>query len=185
MTKLYVTERAWQRSINWMYRTYWHDSLLCDVKLSAGWNLAKNFAHTNGITETVIPERAVKVAENFYEENRNLFPNPQSALQLGTSTLFLYALENGDIHYRTNTRTQEHLITHNPRPRDGEVVRRLEDLFATTRNTGRGEHQGGTHASPVRHSVREHLRQLKDGRVVYVRGHERGSGDRPNTITLI
>lgn len=70
------------------------------------------------------------------------------------------------------------------KPRDTVIIR-LEDIYAEyVHDQERRPHQGGTHASPVRHSVQEHLRQLKDGRVVVVRSHERGSGERPSRITL-
>lgn len=182
MTRLTITDRAAQRALAWFIRKYTKPEQLYLAKMSTGRTLTERFCTNNGISEFAFEERTAYLINEFVNDSG---ANLAESLITGLSPIFLYALENGDIHYRTNTRTQEHLLTHNPRPRDGEVVRRLEDLFATTRNTGRGEHQGGTHASPVRHSVREHLRQLKDGRIVYVRPHTRGSREPANRITIV
>jgi hypothetical protein len=40
----------------------------------------------------------------------------------------------------------------------------------------RGEPQGGTHASPGVHNVRTHRRELRSGRVIWVKEHKRGDG---------
>lgn len=71
-----------------------------------------------------------------------------------------------------------------PRPNERRVP--LESLFPILPTPKeRSAPQGGTHATPIRHSVVEHLRQLKNGKIVVVRGHERGTGTRPDTITLV
>ena len=96
-----------------------------------------------------------------------------SALELGT----IHALTDGNCHRVTGDRSTRKAT---------ERRIHLENIYAEyVRSRERREHQGGTHASPVRHSVREHLRQLKNGRIVYVRPHVRGSREPANNVTIV
>lgn len=95
------------------------------------------------------------------------------------STIFLYAHLKGGVRVIGNAGKRTISVGGNHSYTPGDRRIRLEDLYAEyVRSRERREHQGGTHASPVRHSVREHLRQLKNGRVVYVRPTSVEQGNR-------
>ncbi len=103
----------------------------------------------------------------------------------GLANIFASALELKAIHLlQSSGRTR---VTGDRSTRKATERRiHLENIYAEyVRSRERREHQGGTHASPVRHSVREHLRQLKNGRVVYVRPHFRGTGEPTNNVTIV
>lgn len=100
--------------------------------------------------------------------------------------VFLYAYLNGGFRVVGNRGNRMISVGAKGGYSSQERRIRMEDIYAQyVRASERREHQGGTHASPVRHMVREHLRRLKDGRVVVVRSHERGRGDKVDRVRIV